>query len=154
MRWLLTLLVTLVFSLGAQAVQPDEKLADPALETRARDISANLRCLVCQNQSIDESDAPLARDLRVLIREQLSAGKTNSEIHDFVVERYGTYVLLKPPFAGSTLLLWLTPFALLAGSALVLWRRSTQKSIATNTEMLSPDEESRLSAILRQESGK
>ena len=109
----------------AFALTPDELLKDPALEARARLLSAELRCLVCQNQSIDDSDAPLAKDLRGLIREQLMTGKSDAEIMDFVVARYGEYVLLKPPFHVSTMLLWATPFAvlLIAGTALFLRRQ-------------------------------
>ena len=107
----------------ALPVQPDEMLADPVLEARARTISAELRCLVCQNQSIDDSNAPLARDLRILVRERLSAGASDSEVLSFIVDRYGEFVLLKPRFALHTLILWLVPpLALLAG-ALALWRR-------------------------------
>mgnify|MGYP005858098385 CR=1 FL=1 len=95
----------------ARAVQPGEVLADPALEARARALSANLRCLVCQNQSIDESDAPLARDLRLLVRERLVAGDSDAQVERFLVARYGEFVLLRPPFAAHTLLLWLMPAA-------------------------------------------
>ncbi len=111
---------------AAMALTPDELLKDPALEHRARGLSAQLRCLVCQNQSIDDSDAPLAKDLRTLIREQLVKGQSDEEIMDFVVARYGEYVLLKPRLEGTTLLLWGTPFAvlLIAGGALLLRRRS------------------------------
>ena len=94
---------------SALAVQPDEVLKDPVLERRARDISAGLRCLVCQNQSIDDSDAPLAKDLRVLVRDRLKAGDTDREVQGYVVQRYGEFVLLRPVFGAHTLLLWLTP---------------------------------------------
>lgn len=109
----------------AFALSPDEQLKDPALEQRARGISAELRCLVCQNQSIDDSDAPLAKDLRMLVREQLLSGKSDGEVMDFVVARYGDYVLLTPRFKSDTILLWVTPFAvlLIAGAALILRRR-------------------------------
>ena len=120
------LLIALFLALSAGpalAVQPDEVLADPALEARARTISAELRCLVCQNQSIDDSNAPLARDLRVLVRERLSAGASDSEVLSFVVERYGEFVLLKPRFALHTLLLWLVPPLALIAGGLVLWRK-------------------------------
>lgn len=125
MRKLLAILAVLASLSPAFALSPDELLTDPALEHRAREISAQLRCLVCQNQSIDDSDAPLAKDLRTLVREQLVAGKSDREIMDYVVERYGEFVLLKPPFSLSTLLLWGTPFAvlLIAGVALILRRR-------------------------------
>ena len=98
----------------ALAVMPDEVLKDPALEARARVISQDLRCLVCQNQSIDDSNAPLARDLRLIVRERLSAGDTDTQVFDYVVARYGNYVLLKPPLQTDTFLLWAAPFIMLA----------------------------------------
>jgi cytochrome c-type biogenesis protein CcmH len=128
MRKLLAIAAVLASLAPALALTPDELLKDPALEHRAREISAQLRCLVCQNQSIDDSDAPLAKDLRTLVREQLVQGKSDGEIMDFVVSRYGDYVLLKPPFSTSTLLLWGTPFAvlLIAGTALMMRRRRVE----------------------------
>ena len=125
MKRLASILASLLSLSPAFALTPDELLKDPALEGRARLLSAELRCLVCQNQSIDDSDAPLAKDLRALIREQLMTGKSDAEIMDFVVARYGEYVLLKPPLHVSTMLLWTTPFAvlLIAGTALFLRRR-------------------------------
>ena len=108
-----TLLVWILCS-TAFAVLPDEILADPILEQRARVISKDLRCLVCQNQSIDDSNAPLAKDLRVIVRERLKAGDSDAQIFQFVVARYGNYVLLQPPFQSDTLLLWATPFLVLA----------------------------------------
>lgn len=128
MRRLLAILAVLLSVSPALALSPDEQLADPGLEHRARAISAHLRCLVCQNQSIDDSDAPLAKDLRTLVREQLTAGKTDAEIMDYVVARYGEFVLLKPRLTGETLLLWGTPFAvlLIAGGAMLLRRRRAQ----------------------------
>ena len=125
MRKRLAMLALLAAMSPAFALSPDEQLQDPALEHRARAVSAQLRCLVCQNQSIDDSDAPLAKDLRTLVREQLSAGKTDAEIMDFVVARYGEYVLLKPRLSGETMLLWATPFAvlLIAGGVMLLRRR-------------------------------
>ncbi len=128
------------------AVQPDEILADPALEARARNLSTELRCLVCQNQSIDESDAPLARDLRLLIREQLVQKKSDAEIMDFLVARYGDYVRLRPPFRGSTLVLWLLPFLLLAGAMIVFVRRGKTNPPAETP--LSQPEAQRLESIL------
>ncbi|HBC08751.1 MAG TPA: cytochrome C biogenesis protein CcmH, partial [Rhodospirillaceae bacterium] len=109
----------------AHAVNPDEMLADPALEHRARVISRDLRCLVCQNQSIDDSDAGLAKDLRVLVRERLKAGDSNEQVIDYVVARYGDFVLLKPPVKGSTLVLWIGPavVALFGILALILFYR-------------------------------
>lgn len=121
----LVLALTLLAASPAAAVLPDEMLKDPAQEHRARAISKDLRCVVCQNQSIDDSDAPLARDLRLLVREQIAQGKSDAEVRDYVVERYGNFVLLKPPVEGDTLLLWAGPFAvlLLGAAGLVLWRR-------------------------------
>lgn len=104
----------------AWAVNPDEILADPVLEERAREISKGLRCLVCQNQSIDDSDADLAKDLRVLVRERLTAGNTNDQVIEFVVARYGDFVLLKPPFKMGTLALWLGPAAIIGGGLLAV----------------------------------
>ena len=109
MRFVLAFIAALLFSASAFAVQPGEVLKDPALERRAREISAGLRCLVCQNQSIDDSDAQLAKDLRLLVRERLVAGDTNDQVENFLVQRYGEFVLLKPTFGTHTLLLWLTP---------------------------------------------
>ena len=128
MRRLVAILAVLLAVSPALALSPDEQLGDPALEHRARAISAHLRCLVCQNQSIDDSDAPLAKDLRTLVREQLTAGRSDAEIMDYVVARYGEYVLLKPRLTGETMLLWGTPFAvlLIAVGAMLLRRRRSQ----------------------------
>ncbi len=116
MNWLRALLLALILAVPAAAVGPDEILADPVLEQRARDISAGLRCLVCQNQSIDDSDADLARDLRLLVRERLVAGDSDAEVQQFVVDRYGEYVLLNPRLGTHTILLWIAaPVLLLAG---------------------------------------
>src|SRR5436309_16106384 len=113
-RFLTAVLIGLsVLSAPAFAVQPDEILADPVLETRARSLSKELRCMVCQNQSIDDSDAPLARDLRVLVRERLQAGDTEQQVIDFLTARYGEFVLLRPRFSAYTALLWLTPLGVL-----------------------------------------
>jgi cytochrome c-type biogenesis protein CcmH len=113
-------------------VLPDEMLADPALEARARTISEELRCVVCQNQSIDDSDAPLARDLRIIVREQLQQGKSDTQVRDYVVARYGNFVLLKPPVEPATWALWAGPFALLllGGLALWLWSRRARPAEA------------------------
>src|ERR1700719_2483798 len=123
-RSALTGLVLTVFALlaaqSALAVQPDEILKDQALESRARVLSRELRCMVCQNQSIDDSDAPLARDLRVLVRERLTAGDSDQQVIDFLVERYGQFVLLMPRFNWGTALLWIGPPAVLVGGALAL----------------------------------
>jgi cytochrome c-type biogenesis protein CcmH len=131
----------------AFAVQPSEMLSDPGLEKRARVISSELRCLVCQNESIDDSDAPLAADLRRLVRERLVAHDTDAEVIDYIVARYGEFVLLRPRFQLSTLLLWLTPvLVLLAG--LMLAARAASKPKAAETAGLSDDEKAKLSKIL------
>src|SRR6202035_4061242 len=112
----------------AHAVQPDEIMSDPAKESRARDLSRELRCMVCQNQSIDDSEAPLARDLRLLVRERIAAGDSDAQVMDFLVARYGEFVLLKPRFESHTWLLWfLTPLAL-AGGGVVLWINGRRRS--------------------------
>ncbi|PIB23994.1 cytochrome C biogenesis protein CcmH [Amylibacter kogurei] len=109
------LILAFVIALPSFAVEPDEILDDPILETRARDISANVRCVVCQNEPIDSSNAGVARDLRLLIRERLVAGDSDDQVYDFLVARYGDYVLFKPPWRPSTYLLWLAPFLILGG---------------------------------------
>lgn len=134
-----------------QAVQPDEILSDANLETRAREISKELRCLVCQNQSIDDSDAPLARDLRLLVRERLTAGDSDIETVDFVVARYGDFVLLRPPFKASTLVLWIGPaLILIAGIAGVfVWhrRRPAPETVGVAAP-LNEGEKARVDALL------
>jgi cytochrome c-type biogenesis protein CcmH len=143
-------LVLLVLS-PARAFQPDEVLSDPKLEARARALSAELRCLVCQNQSIDDSDAPLARDLRVLIRERLVAGDSDDEAMDFVVARYGEFVLLRPRFAPHTLVLWLGPAAilLLGGIGTIMFVRSRRRPFAADeTPPLSDAERRRVEELL------
>ena len=138
MRFVLTLIAALLFSGSAFAVQPDEVLKDPALERRAREISAGLRCLVCQNQSIDDSDAQLAKDLRLLVRERLVAGDTDREVEAFLVQRYGEFVLLRPSFGTHTLLLWLTPALVLVlggvGVYVALRRRPQPAAAALDEE--------------------
>jgi cytochrome c-type biogenesis protein CcmH len=140
---------------GASAVTPQEVLADKALEKRARDLSAGLRCLVCQNQSIDDSDAPLAHDLRVLVRERLTAGDTDEEVRDFVVARYGEFVLLKPPLSAATLLLWLMPLIALAGAGIVLWTAfgAPSRPSPASAGTLSADEQAALDALLDKKNG-
>jgi cytochrome c-type biogenesis protein CcmH len=112
---------------AAQAVEPSERMADPALEARARAISQELRCLVCQNESIDESSASLAHDLRMLVRKRLLAGDSNQQVLDYIVARYGVFVLLDPPFAPVTWALWLGPPALVLGAGVVLWARARRR---------------------------
>ncbi|MCR4268381.1 cytochrome c-type biogenesis protein [Nitratireductor sp. ZSWI3] len=138
---------TLLWSAPVRAVQPDEVLSDPALEQRARDLSAELRCMVCQNQSIDDSDAELARDLRILVRDRLEAGDSNEQVLDYIVARYGEFVLLKPRLNVKTVLLWSAPllFLLIGGSVLLANARQRRKSAQPT---LSKDEEARLDRIL------
>ena len=148
------LLVQLICAAPASyAVQPDEMLADPVLEARARALSRELRCMVCQNQSIDDSDAPLARDLRVLVRERLAAGDTDAQVIDFLVARYGPFVLLKPPLNRHTVLLWAgAPLALIGGAlVVVVWarrRRPASALLGAVEPELTPDEKARLAEIL------
>jgi cytochrome c-type biogenesis protein CcmH len=135
----------------AWAVQPDEVLADPALEARARALSKELRCMVCQNQSIDDSDAPLARDLRILVRERLKAGDSDAQVMDFLVVRYGEFVLLNPRISAHTALLWFTPVVilLLGAATLVLVVRRGRTKGALPTEALTATETARLSRLLK-----
>jgi cytochrome c-type biogenesis protein CcmH len=127
-------------------------MSDPAKELRARDLSRELRCMVCQNQSIDDSEAPLARDLRLLVRERIAAGDSDAQVLDFLVARYGEFVLLKPRLNPHTWLLWLLPPLALAGGGLALWtygrRRSRSSSVAEAAATLTPDEEARLTALM------
>jgi len=136
----------------AWAVNPDEVLSDPVLEKRAREISKGLRCLVCQNQSIDDSDADLAKDLRIIVRERLTAGDSDTQVVDYVVARYGDFVLLKPPFKGSTLVLWLGP-TVIVGLGLwamaVFFRRRAHQGPAPAPTPLSTDEKRRLDELRR-----
>jgi len=138
---------------AAYAVQPDEIMSDPAKEARARDLSRELRCMVCQNQSIDDSDAPLARDLRLLVRERIATGDSDSQVIDFLVARYGEFVLLKPRFTPHTVLLWLLPPLALIGGGLALWfysRRRSNAATAADPSLLhlTDEEEGRLERLL------
>jgi cytochrome c-type biogenesis protein CcmH len=138
---------------AAYAVQPDEIMSDPVKETRARDLSRELRCMVCQNQSIDDSDAPLARDLRLLVRERIATGDSDSQVMDFLVARYGEFVLLKPRFTPHTVLLWLLPPLALIGGGLALWfysRRRSNAGTAADPSLLhlTDEEEARLERLL------
>jgi cytochrome c-type biogenesis protein CcmH len=144
---ILTCLLFLV-PLMAKAVEPDEIMPDPKLEARARALSAELRCMVCQNESIDESHADLARDLRLLVRERLQAGDGDDQIRAFLVRRYGDFILLKPPFKLETWLLWGAPFlVLLTGACIILVARRRQQSIAP-ANLLSEAERAKLDAML------
>jgi cytochrome c-type biogenesis protein CcmH len=155
-RFLRSLIVTFVVLLAglssASAVEPGEALADPVLEARARNLSTGLRCLVCQNQSIDDSNAPLAKDLRVLVRERLTAGDSDSDIIKYVVARYGDFVLLKPPVNSATLLLWLAPVLLLAGLTFALMRAigfgSATPQAETASAPLTKQEEEKLRKLM------
>jgi cytochrome c-type biogenesis protein CcmH len=145
--------IAIVGASAAYAVQPDEIMSDPAMESRARDLSRELRCMVCQNQSIDDSEAPLARDLRLLVRERIAAGDSDAQVMDFLVARYGEFVLLKPRFKSHTLLLWLLPPLALAGGGLALWAHGRRRGRLAGQENastlpLSADEESRLQKLI------
>jgi cytochrome c-type biogenesis protein CcmH len=149
MRFALAFIMAVFLSGAAFAVQPDEVLKDPVLEKRARGISAGLRCMVCQNQSIDDSDAQLAKDLRLLVRERLSAGDTDRQVEDYLVQRYGEFVLLKPVFKGHTLVLWLAPALVLVlggiGAYAALRRRPSSATA------LDDEEQKALEALLKQD---
>jgi cytochrome c-type biogenesis protein CcmH len=145
----LALLLVLLLTPSAFAVQPDEQLADPALEARAREISEGLRCLVCQNQSIDDSDAPLAHDLRLLVRARLKAGDSDDAVQSYLVARYGDFILLKPPFEWGTALLWLTPSIVLLVGAIAAALRFRQP--VQTARSLSGAEEDVLARILRED---
>ena len=148
---LILLLLAVTVAAPAMAVEPHEILNDPALEARARDISKILRCLVCQNQSIDDSDAPLARDLRILVRERLVAGDSDTRVINYLVDRYGEFVLLKPKFESHTLILWLAPtfFLFLGAVGLVLVFRRRKKSALERP--LSSDEKKAVAQLLDKE---
>jgi cytochrome c-type biogenesis protein CcmH len=159
--WLHCLVVICALTGGhaALAVQPDEILPDPALEARARNLSKELRCMVCQNQSIDDSDAPLARELRILVRDRLKAGDSDRQVLDFLTARYGDFVLLKPRFGWDTAALWLAPAAVLligAGGLVVMLRRRRRASDGGggNAELTEPQlsaaERTRLTELLGQ----
>jgi len=149
-------LVVLLFALtstgAALAVQPDEMLKDPALEARARSLSSELRCLVCQNQSIDDSEAPLARDLRLLVRERLTQGDSDKQVLDFLVSRYGQFVLLRPRLEMETVLLWgLPPAALIAGAIGLFSTLRRRNKVIVESAPLSDDEQQRLSALVHRD---
>lgn len=145
----IALLGVLLLPQAGFAVTPDEMLKDPALEQRARVLSQELRCMVCQNQSIDDSDAPLAKDLRLLVRERLVKGDSDRQVLDFLVARYGSFVLLKPPLEISTLLLWgLPPATLLAGIIALLVMARRRKTIVLDSAALSSDEQQRMRRLI------
>jgi cytochrome c-type biogenesis protein CcmH len=145
--------VLMMAASAAYAVQPDEIMSDPVKEARARDLSRELRCMVCQNQSIDDSEAPLAKDLRILVRERIAAGDSDAQVIDFLVARYGEFVLLKPQLNLHTWILWLLPPLVLAGGGAALWMqaRRRRKSAADEDSALlklTAEEESRLERLI------
>ena len=143
----------LLLAAPAAAVTPAERLPDPVLEARARDISRELRCVVCQNQSIDDSDAQLAADLRILVRERLVAGDSDEQVVAFLTARYGDYVRLRPSFAGANLVLWLAPAAVLGAGLIAAARYVRRRAPAGQEAPLAEDEERELSAILARRDG-
>src|SRR6516162_1346973 len=148
---LLLISVTILFAVGgklAQAVEPSERLADPVLEERARTLSKELRCLVCQNQSIDESNADLAHDLRILLRQRLVAGDSDQQVLDYIAARYGVFVLLDPPFAPVTYLLWLTPPLLVFGTGALLVARARRRRPEQQLPALTQEERARAALLL------
>ena len=149
-RLMLTLALLWLSTASALAIQPDEVLQDPVLEARARSLSAGIRCLVCQGQSIDDSPAPLARDLRILVRERLMAGDTDHEVIDFLVGRYGEFVLLRPRFGLHTLVLWLGPFAVLGLAIIMVVQQRRARTVDEGSEApLSEDEVREVDQLLR-----
>lgn len=150
-----SLLILSLMSTSAFCVEPGEMLGDPAKEARARALSAEIRCLVCQNQSIDDSNAGLARDLRLLVRQQITAGKSDQAIRDFLVKRYGDFVLLRPPVKRSTWLLWFGPLLVLVGgiAGLALYFRRRGRTAPVGGDALSDDERERIARLLREDNG-
>jgi cytochrome c-type biogenesis protein CcmH len=146
---MMALLFALVAPAAALAVEPDEMLKDPKLEARARHLSEELRCMVCQNQSIDDSAAPLARDLRLLVRERLTQGDSDSQVLNYLVARYGEFVLLKPRFELQNVLLWgLPPFALVAGMIALYMTARRRPGAEVQAPALSPDEQKRVATLV------
>ncbi|MBV8131802.1 MAG: cytochrome c-type biogenesis protein CcmH [Alphaproteobacteria bacterium] len=142
------LLLVAIMGPSVYAVEPSERLADPALEARARALSKELRCLVCQNQSIDESNADLAHDLRLLLRQRLAAGDNNQQVLDYIAARYGVFVLLDPPFAPLTWVLWLTPPVLVFGGGGLLLLRARRRRLEPSVPDLTHDESARAALLL------
>lgn len=145
--------VLMMAASAAYAVQPDEIMSDPVKEARARDLSRELRCMVCQNQSIDDSEAPLAKDLRILVRERIAAGDSDAQVIDFLVARYGEFVLLKPQLNLHTWILWLLPPLVLAGGGAALWMQARRRRKSAPDEdsallKLTAEEEARLERLI------
>ena len=145
--------VLMMAASAAYAVQPDEIMSDPVKEARARDLSRELRCMVCQNQSIDDSEAPLAKDLRVLVRERIAAGDSNAQVIDFLVARYGEFVLLKPQLNSHTWILWLLPPLVLAGGGTAIWMQASRRRRSaarddSSLAKLTAEEEERLERLI------
>ena len=147
-RWLLMAAVAWCAAAPVRAVTPAEQLSNPVLEARARRIGSELRCVVCQNQTIDDSDAPLAGDLRVMIRQRLTAGDSDAQAIAFVVDRYGRFVLLKPPMERDTLLLWWGPAVVLAVGGAATFAYARSRAAAVSPAPLTPEERARLAALV------
>lgn len=150
---LLALLCLIALPRVAVAVEPSEMLKDPKLEARARELSTQLRCMVCQNESIDESQATLAHDLRVLIRQHIAAGESNRQVRDYLVSRYGDFILLKPPFKPETLLLWGTPLLILLGGGAAILLSIRRRASSLRPASLSAVEEEKLAALMGKDEG-
>jgi cytochrome c-type biogenesis protein CcmH len=148
----LALLCLIALPHVARAVEPSEMLKDPKLEARARELSTELRCMVCQNESIDESQATLAHDLRVLIRQRIAAGESNQQVRDYLVSRYGDFILLKPPFKPETLLLWGTPLLIFLGGGAAILLSIRRRASSLKPASLSAAEEEKLAALMKDES--
>lgn len=149
MRILLSIIFVALMSFSALAVGvDDERLSDPTQEARAQEVMKQLRCLVCQNQSIVDSDAPLAKDLRVIVRERIIAGDSDDQVLNFMTDRYGDWVLLKPPFDGATIVLWVSPLLLLLIGFFVIYRNQNSRKTIAVSEPLSPEEKARLEELL------
>ncbi len=148
MRFGISIFLVLFMSNAAVAVQVDEVLPDARLEARARNLSSELRCLVCQNQSIDDSDAPLAKDLRLLVRERLTAGETDQQVQMFLVSRYGEFILLKPQWSGRTYLLWLFPLLCLSIAGVFAFRSTSKLPADTDMKSLTSEEQTRLDSLM------
>ena len=153
---LLPLILIMLFTASAKAVEPSELLENPHLEARARSLSVDIRCLVCQNQSIDDSNANLAIDMRELVRERLLAGDSNADVQDYMVSRYGDFVLLKPPFKTSTYILWFSPLLIIGLGLIALFIFYQRRKIPTtfNSEGLSDEEIKRLDSLFEDEAHK